>query len=142
MAATDRFRKQHAELVALVRHIEPWLDPQRAAGDADMVRALVSALISRLSMHIAAEDNTLYPRLVQHADATVRDTARRFVSEMAGVRPTLEAYNLKWGQSEIIADAAGFCTETRLVFDLLADRFSRENAELYTMIDRLAGALA
>jgi hypothetical protein len=142
MAATDRFRKQHAELFALVRHIEPWLDPKRVAGDADMVRALVSALISRLSMHIAAEDNTLYPGLVQHADATVRDTARRFVGEMAGVRPAVEAYNRKWGEREIAADAVGFCAETRMVFSLLADCFSRENAELYPMVDELAGVPA
>jgi iron-sulfur cluster repair protein YtfE (RIC family) len=140
MSATDSYRKQHAEFMELVKKIEQLLDPDRAVTGAHEVRSLLSSLTGKLSVHFAMEDKSLYPHLMQHADSAVRDTAKRFSTEMAGVRPALDAFNQKWTEREIAANPAGFCAETKKVFGVLADRIKRENNELYAMVDKLAAA--
>ena len=137
MAATDSFRKQHAELAEIVKQIETALVPQKLTSDPSPVRPLLSSLIGKLSIHLAMEDNALYPRLKDHANAEVRETATKFMTEMSGIKPVVEKYAQTWTDDAIRKNAQGFCTETRGLFTALADRIKRENTELYVMVDRL-----
>lgn len=136
MAITDNFRRQHVELGDAVRLIEAMLDPQKLAAGAGEARRLLSSLMGKLSIHLAMEDKSLYPRLEQHADATVRDTAKRFAGEMSGVKPTVEAFGRKWSEAQIRADAAGFCAEAKQFFGVLADRIKREETQFYVLVDK------
>ena len=138
MAATDSFRKQHAEMAEVVKRIEALLDPQKAAASANEVRGLLSTMMGKLTLHLAMEDNVLYPRLQNHQDSKVRETATRFMNEMAGMKPTVDAFGRKWTESEIRNNAAGFCAETKKLFAVLADRMKRENTQLYPMTDAVA----
>jgi hemerythrin-like domain-containing protein len=135
MAASDSYRKQHAELVEIVRTIEPLLDPARLAGAAVEARSLISKLLGKLSIHLAMEDQSLYPRLVQHADKSVRETAKRFATEMGGVKPAVESFGRKWTEAELRANPTAFCEEAKKLFVVLADRIKRENTQLYPLLD-------
>lgn len=138
MAATDHFRKQHAEFIEMVRRIESMLEPQKLASAAAEVRGLLSTLMGKLSLHLAMEDNSLYPRMEKSNDASVREVAKKFINEMSGVKPALEDFGRKWSESAIRADAAAFCSETKRLFAILSDRIKRENAELYPLADEMA----
>lgn len=135
MAATDNFRKQHGEMFEIVKRIEALLEPQKAAASANEVRGLLSTMMGKLTLHLAMEDNVLYPRLQNHQDPKVREMAKQFMNEMAGVKPTVEAFGRKWTESEIRNNAAAFCAETKKLFAVLADRIKRENTQLYPMAD-------
>jgi hypothetical protein len=135
MAASDSYRKQHAELVDIVRSIEPLLDPAKLAGAAAEARNLISKLLGKLSIHLAMEDQSLYPRLVQHADKSVRETAKRFATEMGGVKPSVEAFGSRWTEAELRANPTAFCDEATKLFVVLADRIKRENTQLYPLLD-------
>lgn len=137
MAATDSFRKQHAELLDIVKQIEPALVPATLSANPASVRPLLSSLLGKLSMHLAMEDNSLYPRLKDHAKAEVRDIAQRFIAEMSGIKPVVQQYGQKWTDEAIRKDSQGFCTETRSLFGALGQRIQRENTELYAIVDRL-----
>lgn len=137
MAATDAFRKQHAELIDIVKQIEAALVPQNLSTETATVRPLLSSLVGKLTMHLAMEDNALYPRLKDHANADVRNTTLKFITEMSGIKPVVEKYSQKWTDDAIRKDAQGFCTETCGLFTALGDRIRRENTELYAMVDRL-----
>lgn len=138
MAATENFRKQHAEMVELVRKIEPLLDPQKLVTAAGEARTLLSTLIGKLSLHLAVEDNSLYPRLKQHKDGKVRELATKFETEMSGVKPVVEAFSRKWTESAIRTDPKAFCDETRKIFAVLGDRIQRENTQFYPVVDQAA----
>jgi hemerythrin-like domain-containing protein len=138
VAATDTFRKHHAELAEVVRRIEPLLDPQKLAAGASEVRNLLSTLMGKLTLHLAMEDNVLYPRLERHDDPKVRDVAKKYMSEMSGLKPIVEAFGRKWTESEIRGNAAAFCAETKKIFATLGERIKRENVELYPLADRTA----
>lgn len=137
MAATEKYRHQHAELVDIVGRIQQKLDPQTLASDPKEVRTLLSTLFGKLTMHLAMEDAALYPRMEKHNDAKTRDTAKKFIAEMAGVKPAVESFSRKWTEAEIRANAAQFCADTKKLFGVLADRIQRENTQLYPLADQM-----
>ena len=48
MAATDYFRKRHAEIVDIVKQIEAALVPQNVSTNAASVKSLLSSLMGKL----------------------------------------------------------------------------------------------
>lgn len=138
MAATDSFRKQHQEILAVVESIEALLNPATLAAKAVEARALLSSLLGKLSIHLAMEDKSLYPRLEQHALPEVRDTAKKFSAEMGGMKPLFADFGKKWADAAIKADGAAFCAETKTLFAALRERVQRENSLLYRLADENA----
>lgn len=135
MAITESLRKQHAEMVEAVRQIDAGLDPQRLAASAGEIRNRLSALLGKLTMHLAVEDNSLYPSLAKHANPKLREIGSKFASEMSAVKPSVEAFSKKWTESAITKDAAGFCAEAKKLFGVLGERIKRENTELYPLLE-------
>ena len=139
MSPTDSYRKQHDELLAVAGEFKSHLRANNLEQDSAPARTLLSQLLGKLTIHLAMEDRSLYPRLSEHDDARVRDTANRFQSEMGHISKTLEAYNKKWATPAAIqANADAFIAETDGVLKALADRISRENDDLYKLLDNLA----
>jgi hemerythrin-like domain-containing protein len=136
MAATDKFRQQHAEIIEIVRRMEPMLNPATLAAGAAEARAVLSTLLGKLSIHLAMEDDSLYPRIEKHADAAVRDAAKKFATEISAVKPAVHSFGRKWTEIEIRANAAAFCAEAKKLFTLLGDRIQRENTQFYPLIDK------
>jgi hypothetical protein len=134
MAYTDNFKRQHQELLAMVGEIAGKLKSDPA--DAKALRALLSGLAGKLTVHLAMEDKALYPRLAQVNVDNSRAMAATFQKEMGGLAGAFADYNQKWQQNAILADPAGFARATQEVFGALGRRIARENAELYPLADR------
>ncbi len=139
MAYTDKFRRQHGELLNVVKSMAALLDADLLRKDATEVRHLLSVLHGKLSVHLVMEDKSLYPRLLNHHDGQIRDTTQRFVDEMGTLAGVFKGYVSKWPTpSAIQADPAAFIAETSTVFEALGNRIKRENNELYVMADQQA----
>ncbi|MBI5827735.1 MAG: hemerythrin domain-containing protein [Deltaproteobacteria bacterium] len=138
MISTTSFREQHKEMLAIAGEISKGLNVEALKKDASNVRTLLSRLAGKLSVHLAMEDNALYPALVNHQDASVRNMANGFVREMGGIKKALDAYTRKWATATLIQNAAAdFVKDTRELFTALARRIGKEDNELYAVIDRL-----
>jgi hypothetical protein len=137
MPRLDIFRKQHEELMAFLKRMAPMLKPDQLARDSKPVSDLLTQLISKLMVHLAMEDRSLYPRLVVHQDRPTRETAKRFMAEMGSVAQTFGAYSKKWMTAEAIRlDPITFVTETRQLFEVLGKRIEQENTLLYPLAER------
>ncbi len=136
MSKSEVFFKQHEEMVGIVGQISAKLNEITIAADAHEVRSLLNVLFGKLNMHLAMEDNTLYPLLKEHLDAKVREIAQKFSAEMGGLKPAVKAFSDKWAESAIKSDPKGFCAATKGLFGVLADRIKRENTELYPLMDK------
>jgi Hemerythrin HHE cation binding domain len=88
--------------------------------------------LGKLSIHLAMEDQSLYPRLIQHANESIRETAKRFAREMRGVKPAVGSFGRKWTEAELRTNPTAFCDEAKKLFVVLANRIKRENTQLYT----------
>jgi len=139
MATTDLYRKQHADLVNLVGQIVTKLDAGKLKGaDAAPTADLLKALAGKLIIHLAAEDQQLYPKMAKSSDKIVAATAKRFQQEMGGLKAAFEAYYGKWSMAKAIqSDPPGFIAATKGVFDALGKRVQRENTELYPLADKM-----
>ena len=139
MAYTDKFRAQHGELLNVASSIGNLLNADLLRKDATQVRHLLSVLHGKLSVHLAMEDKSLYPRLLGHHDGTIRDTTQRYIDEMGALAGAFKAYIGKWPTpSAIQANPEAFIAETGGVFEALGKRIVMENEELYVMADEQA----
>jgi len=139
MSATKMYRDQHDDMLSVASEISAQFDADKLSNDASEVRSLLSKLLGKLSIHLAMEDNTLYPKLLNNPDASVKSLAKRFQDEMGGIGKALDAYKGTWRNAlEIQKDPNGFIQQTKGIFDALAKRINRENNELYKTVDQLS----
>ena len=137
MPYTDNFRRQHQEILAIVTDINERRVPDQIKKDPRSLRMLLSSLAGRLNIHLAMEDKSLYPRLIEVNVENSKSLATAFKTEMGDLAQGFSAYNQRWHAAAIGSDPEGFARETRAVFTALAKRIARENTQLYPLTDRI-----
>lgn len=136
---TQRFRTQHDEIGAIVGRIEAILRNPTGHTRAQEIRQAFSELSAKLRLHLALEDDVLYPRLARHDDAEVRALAVKYQTEMGGIRQTYEDFLAQWVHSgKLVTEYSAFQTALSGLFAALKDRIHRENTQVYPLAD--AGA--
>jgi hemerythrin HHE cation binding domain-containing protein len=138
----ENLTRQHRELVRTATEMFGWLDAAklRARGAGDVHRAL-SSLSGILKVHLAMEDRSLYPNLVNHRDVALRTLAVRFLDERAAIRQKYDDYKARWHSTAAIeARADEFIDETRKILGLLWNRMKMEDDVLHPEIVRVFAA--
>lgn len=138
MRNTERYREQHTEIMRLAGDLSKRLIPANLAVDGSEARAILADLSGKLFVHLAAEDNVLYPKLLKSPDPAARALAQRFAADMQPISKAFKAYAVRWGNARTIqADAQAFIKETREMLGAYGERVRREHAELYSLADSL-----
>ncbi len=136
MAATQRFRAQHDDLLKMAGEIAGKLNATQLAENANDVRMLLSKLLGKLNVHLSVEDKSLYPKLLNHSDPGIKTMAKRFIDEMGAIGQTVGNYNDKWKTASAIQeDPTSFIRETNTIFAALKKRIDKENNVLYKKVD-------
>jgi hypothetical protein len=100
------------------------------------MRMLLASFSGALRVHVAMEDQSLYPRLLLHPDEQVRTEARRFLDEMGELRARFAEYQRGWPTAGAIAAAPErFISETRAILLLMHARMESENSTLHPLVD-------
>lgn len=139
MSRTDRFREDHNLFIKQVTEISGYLsDEAKVNAGAAQIRTILSQLAGAVRLHLASEDQALYPMLAACSDAKVADMAKKFQTDMGGIKTAFEDYSKKWGTPALIqANPKDFIKDSKAVFDVLGKRITRENTELYAAADKL-----
>jgi hemerythrin HHE cation binding domain-containing protein len=138
----DNLSRQHKELVRTGTEMFGWLDPAklRAKGASEVYRSL-SSLSGILKVHLAMEDRSLYPHLVNHRDLQLRTMAQRFLDERSQIRDRYDEYKGRWSSAAAIeANAERFVEETRQILGMLHNRMKMEDDVLHPEIVRVVAA--
>lgn len=138
MSRTTTLRRQHdflsdcaAQLTAMARVI-------RTPADAEAAVALLAKMAGVVHVHLAAEDKSLYPRMMASTHPVVAETARRFSRRMGSLAQSYGAYVERWSTAgAIIANPAGFREHTESVMAALGTRIQMENETLYPLADAM-----
>jgi len=139
MSSLAQLRSEHAELVKIVKELEALISgdaPPPTLALFDVRRRLSSVLIA----HLKAEDWVLYPPLLSSADTKVAETARQFVDEMGGLAQAFTVYVERWDALSIESDWTRYQRESRGIIEALINRITRENQELYPLLERIERA--
>lgn len=139
MSRTQKFRDQHRDIEALAAQIASHLKADALARDAAPVRALLSQLAGKVNVHLAMEDNALYPALLKHPTPAVQAKARAYQEDMGGIKQAFTAYLASYPSAQAIqADPRGFIQATTGITEALARRIRAEDTDLYALVDSLA----
>jgi iron-sulfur cluster repair protein YtfE (RIC family) len=133
--ATENFIRQHHEILGMAGEISGLLKADLTLEDAAKIRNLLSNLAGKVSIHLAMEDNGLYPRLKESKDPAVQKTTLEFIREMGDIMEKFKAYSDRWPIPRSIHESpVRFIGETKLIFDALQNRIERENTILYPLL--------
>ena len=136
MSVTATFRRQHDEISVLVERLgELIASPESIPEKTADIAQTKAKLTGKISMHLAAEDKSLYPKLAASSNANISKTARAFQAEMGALSEIYAAFTKKWTVSAVAEAPADFATEASAVLKALSDRIDRENTQLYPLAD-------
>lgn len=104
--------------------------------DAEACRSGIAKLAGILKIHLAMEDKALYPQMLAHSDAMIRQTASEYQQSMGQLAPVFEAFYEKWRKHGVIESAPNeFVSAYRALADALNKRMDMEDANLYQVVD-------
>jgi hemerythrin-like domain-containing protein len=137
LSATHNMRKQHQQILLSCKQIETLLAPVLPLETASNIAQLLAGLSGLIKVHLAMEDNVMYPALVNHADQMVANLAGQYKDEMGSLAATYLSYAAKWNAQSIASDPTSFSAASSVVFSALRERIDREDNELYVIVDKL-----
>ena len=129
-----KLRQEHARLLEIAGRLGKVVCGLHPPDAGDLFK-LRHDLSSTLIAHLKSEDWVLYPRLLASAEGKIAQTARTFNDEMGGLAQAYMAYADKWTATSIESDWPGYCGETKSIIEALSTRITRENRELYPLLE-------
>ncbi len=137
MIQVQRYKDDHDHLEKLTSEIYPYLNVKDVLNDSRTIKSLIDDLISALDIHLAVEDKSLYPLLLNHTSQEIENTVKSFIDEMGEIRQTVLLYRKKWTSiSKIQEDPNKFIGETSIILEALITRMRRENLELFALLGK------
>ena len=138
MAFTDRLRDQHDLAIDTAGHLRDLVQGHRAGDDAIAIATQLARLQGLLRIHLAEEDQYLYPALIAVKDRRAAVLAEQFQNEMGSLAWVTEDFMQRWSSSAVIAvNFAAFNLALDCLLGTLAARIERENITLYPIADAL-----
>jgi len=137
MIQVDRYKDDHHYLEKLTSKIYPYLNVKDVLSDTRTIKSLIDDLISSLDIHLAVEDKSLYPLLLNHSNQEVNNTVQSFIDDMGTIRQSVLSYRKKWVTIyKIQEEPKKFIGETSIILEALITRMQKENAELFTLLGK------
>lgn len=132
MTLRTKLAADHVELDHLAERLQAIVAGPAPTADFAAVRWRLN---HRLTVHLAQEDNYLYPMLARSSDPVTRALADRSAKDMGSLFEQHRAYSARWSGKAIETDWPGFARETRAIMALLRKRIHHEELELYHRLD-------
>ncbi len=143
MSRTAHLQSQHEACFAIVQDIKA-----RSVSIADRPGAVeVTIMLARLTgilrIHLALEDEILYPALRNSNDPGIAEIGERYWRELGGMADTFLDFIDRWKRADVLlAEQARFRCESAEVFKTLAKRIAIEHREVYPLVERMRTARA
>ena len=138
MAFTDHLRQQHDMATVSARHLRDLVRRHRPGDDTLAIATDLARLLGVLRVHLAEEDEYLYPALIATNDGIAAELAERYRAEMGSLAWDVEEFMLHWSSSAVIAlNFASFKSDLDRLLGALEARIKRENLSLYPVADAL-----
>lgn len=133
----EKYKRDHVEIMRRVTDLKRLVLSNVAAHAAEIAREIV-AISSTIKLHLAIEDQVLYPTMKKSTDPGVAQTASRFQDEMGPLAADFAAFARRWNTERSVAsDAATMRDQAIQMLDRIHHRMHHENRELYPLAERV-----
>lgn len=104
---------------------------------------MLARLTGILRIHLALEDEILYPALRNSPDPQIAAIGQRYWDEMGGLADTFLDFIDRWKRADaLLANQERFRSESAAVFKALEKRIEREHHEVYPLAERTRSSRA
>lgn len=135
MLDIEAMKRQHAEIRDAMNAAMNAIEKGPDDTDAEGLATRLAAIASKIDDHLKAEDEDVYPTLIESTRPEVRRVATQFHENMGGLADEFSSYFRRYGsRSAIDADPTLFTFETRRLFERMSYRMRREETDLYPLL--------
>lgn len=138
-----QLQSQHEACLAIVQDImarSRYIADRAAAVEITMMMARLTGI---LRIHLALEDEILYPALRKSSNPRTAEIGERYWREMGGLADIFLDFVERWKRADaLLAEQAKFRSESATVFKALADRIEKEHREIYPLASQLGATRA
>ena len=133
----DKFKHQHVDILESIDTLRN-LAKAGAANNATEIARLIVAMSSTIKLHLAVEDQALYPALQRGTDVDLARMGQRYQQEMGSIARAYEGFSRRWNRPESVRRAErDFRDDANRVLRMVHERMQRENREFYPRIEAL-----
>lgn len=133
---TNILRAQHIEIQGDINHLRVLLSDPEVVEHAEVIKAAISRLEHRLTVHLVQEDTLFYPKLVNHPGDGVQKIAYQVIKELGDLGEAFEEFIKRWRTSSAIADQPEeFLVAIAKLLEALETRLKMENEVLFPLVE-------
>ena len=133
----DKFKHQHVSILGSIAALRR-LAHAGVAHNATEIARLVVTMSSTIKLHLAVEDQALYPALQRGSNAELARMGQQYQRDMGPIAQAYEAFARRWNRPEsVLRDEQGFRDDANQVLRMVHERMQRENHDFYPRIEAL-----
>ncbi|MES2879118.1 MAG: hemerythrin domain-containing protein [Pseudomonadota bacterium] len=131
----DKFKHQHVDIIDCIAALRKASREGISENAAEIARLIIS-MSSIIKLHLAVEDQVLYPALRSGNNAVLARMGQKFQDEMGAIASAYMAFARRWNSAANVAhEPEGFRADANQVLKLLHDRMQKENTVFYPAIE-------
>ncbi|MBV8247874.1 MAG: hemerythrin domain-containing protein [Comamonas sp.] len=138
----DKLKQQHVDILRRITALRE-LTHAGVAGNAKAIAEGIIGMSAVIKLHLAVEDQALYPALQRGGNADLARLGRQYQDEMGPLAQAYDAFARRWNTAQRLhEDAEGFRADANNVLRRLHERMQHENREFYPRVEAQEEALA
>ncbi|MBS7349944.1 MAG: hemerythrin domain-containing protein [Comamonas sp.] len=135
----EKFKHQH---VSILQHLAD-LRKLSQAGVIENAQAIAQGVVAMggiIKLHLAVEDQVLYPALQNSGNTEMTRLGQQFQTNMGPIADAFDEFARRWNTAHsVLQDPEGFRTHANTVLRRLHERMLLENREFYPRIEAMDG---
>ena len=133
----EKFKDDHVAVMTSVTRLKE-LSKAGISENADAIAKTLVNMSAVIKLHLAAEDQYVYPTLAKSSDPSVAQMGKKYQDEMGGLATAYMGFVSRWNLgSKVSADPEGFRAEANEVLKALHQRIQKENQEFYPLVESI-----
>ena len=130
-----KFKDQHSDILRRIASLRALTQTGVAANAPAIAEGIIKMSVV-IKLHLAVEDQALYPTLQRSEDAELIQLGRMYQNDMVPLARAYDVFARRWNTAQRLQDdAEGFRADANNVLRLLHARIQRENLEFYPRIE-------
>ena len=131
----DKFKHQHVSILGSIAALRR-LAHAGVAHNATEIARLVVTMSSTIKLHLAVEDQALYPALQRGDNPELARMGQQYQTDMGPIAQAYEAFARRWNRADsVLHDEQAFRDDANRVLRMVHERMQRENRDFYPRIE-------
>lgn len=129
------YLKQHDTIKQEIREINALISKESSEENIREIVRHINLLAGKINMHLAVEDQYLYPKLRESKENEVREMTEMYMEEMSSLQEEFNTYKVKFNtRTKLKETEKEFARATQLITHKIMSRIEKEEKELYQVL--------